>query len=294
MGILLMVAGVLLVVAGIAFPQEIDGQHYRRLKGGLAAGGVALLLIGIPLASYVGIPAGHRGVLLQFGAVKGVLSEGAHFIMPVMQGVERMEVRTQRSDAKAQAASKDLQIVHTDVAINFHLDPAQVGALYKTVGIGYDARVIQPAVQETLKAVVSRYTAEELIRNREQVKASVDTSLTQRLAVYNIAVEPGGVSLTNFDFSDEFNKAIEQKQVAQQESEKQRYVLSKAKMEAETAIAKAKGEAESHRVRAAALNSQGGAKVLAREWIEKWDGKLPVVGSSGGNIVDVRSLMTKE
>ena len=163
------------------------------------------------------------------------------------------------------------------------------------MGLDYQDRIIHPAVQETLKAVVARYTAEELIRLRDQVKSEVDTQLSARLLQYNIQVENGGVSLTNFNFSNEFNQAIESKQVAQQSAEKQKYVLAQAQMEAQTAVTKAKGEAEANRVKAQALNTQGGSKVLAREWIDKWDGHLPQVSTSGqGTIIDLRSLMADQ
>jgi len=115
--------------------------------------------------------------------------------------------------------------------------------------------------------------------------------LTDRLSPYHIVVETHGVSLTNFEFSPEFNQAIEAKQVAQQSAEKQKYILAQAQLEAQTAITAAKGEAEANRIKAQALNTQGGQKVLMRAWIDKWDGKLPTVSSSGGTIIDLKSLM---
>ena len=248
-------------------------------------------LLSIFFSAYFSVPAGHRGVLLNFGAVKGVMNEGIHFVTPFVQKVELMEVRTQKEEAKAAAASKDLQNVSTRVAINYHLNPLQVGDLYKNVGLDFAGRIIDPATQETVKAVVANYTAEELIRLRSKVKAEIDALLTQRLQSYNIVVEANGVSLTNFEFSDDFNKAIEQKQVAQQSAEKSKYELQKAEIDAKTAIARAEGEARSNRIKAEALNQNGGSKVLAREWIEKWDGHLPQVSTSGNLMINIDSLM---
>jgi regulator of protease activity HflC (stomatin/prohibitin superfamily) len=294
------VLGVILLVAAVVMPAKTRGQSgadiplggFRRMGGAL---GLLLMLVGVMESSYRSVPAGYRGVLLQFGAVQRVLPEGINFIIPFAQDVDLMEVRTQKAEAEAAAASKDLQVVKTNVAINYHVNPTTVGLLYKGVGTDYADRIIHPAVQETLKAVVAKYTAEELIRLRDQVKSEVDTGLASRLAVYNIVVEQGGVSLTNFDFSNEFNQAIEAKQVAQQSAEKQKYVLAQAQMEAQTAITKAKGEAEANRIKAGALNTQGGQKVLAREWIDKWDGHLPQVSTSGqGTIIDLRSLMSDQ
>jgi regulator of protease activity HflC (stomatin/prohibitin superfamily) len=281
-----------LALGGAAlFSADVKGVG-RKTLGGL---GVVALLISMVGTSYVSVPAGYRGVLLRFGAVSGVLGEGFHLVTPVIHSVVLMDVRTQKSAAKAAAASKDLQTVQSEVAVNYHISPAEVGNLYKRVGVFYEERVIEPAVQETLKAVVANYTAGNLIQFREKVKAEVDAALSKRLSYYNIQVEPGGVSLTNFDFSAEFNAAIEAKQVAQQDAEKQKYVLNRAQTEAQTAITIAKGEAEANRVKAIALNSSGGQKVLAREWIQKWDGKLPAVsGGNNSNLIDLRSLMAPE
>jgi regulator of protease activity HflC (stomatin/prohibitin superfamily) len=283
---ILIIIGVIALLTGI-FVRALF--RYRQL---LTGGGIVLIVCGILVASYVQVPAGYRGVLLQFGAVRGVLPEGANFIIPFMQDSEIMEVRTQKDVAQSlPASSQDMQEVKTDVAINYHIDPKDVGLLYKSVGIDYTERIIEPKVQETLKAIVAHYTAEQLIRMRDQVMIEVSDMLTDRLSPYHIVVETHGVSLTNFEFSPEFNQAIEAKQVAQQSAEKQKYILAQAQLEAQTAITAAKGEAEANRIKAQALNTQGGQKVLMRAWIDKWDGKLPTVSSSGGTIIDLKSLM---
>ena len=276
-----------MILAGFTLPHEQAGT-----KIAIRISGFILLIITLCWGSYYSVPAGHRGVLLQFGAVKGTMSEGANFVIPYAQSVEVMEVRTQKESAKASAASRDLQTVSASVAVNYHIDPATVGVLYKNVGKEFSTRIIDPAVQETVKAVVAQYTAEELVSKRQDVKAQIDNLLSDRLSRYNIIVEPGGVSLTNFDFSDEFNRAIERKQVAQQTAEQQKYELQKAKLEAETAIATAEGRAKAARIEAEALNSQGGNRVLMKQFLEKWDGKLPTVSGSGQSMIfDMKSLM---
>ncbi|MHB1460332.1 MAG: prohibitin family protein [Armatimonadota bacterium] len=253
---------------------------------------VVIVVIMILHASVVIVPAGYRGVLLRFGAVTGVLNEGMNIIVPFISSAEMIEVRTQKEQSSASAASRDMQTVQTTVAINFHLIPSKVGDLYKNVGIDYRVRIIDPAVQESLKQVTAKYSAEQLVTRRSEVKMQVEHEITMRLGKYDILVEPLGVSITDFSFSPEFNAAIEQKQVAQQETEKQKYVLEKADLERQTAVMKAKGEAESVKIKALALQAAGGNKVLAREWIDKWDGHLPTV--SGGNssyIMDLKSFM---
>lgn len=282
--------GLVLFIVSVAMR---DAAGKVPVKPILRTVGVVLFAIGLIAGSFVTVPAGYRGILLRFGAVSGDLTAGAHFIIPGVEHVEEMEVRTQKAEAKGSAASQDLQVVTTDLAINYHLKPSEVGRIYSTVGNdeAIRDRIIQPAAQEVLKAIVARYTAEQLIRQRDQVKQQVDDSLTTRLAAYNIMVEVNGVSLTNFEFSEQFNQAIESKQVAQQSAEQQKYVLAKAQMEAQTEIAKANGIAQANKIKAQALNSEGGQKVLAQAWIDKWDGHLPTVSGSGSQILDLRDLM---
>jgi len=254
---------------------------------------IVVIVVGFISSTIVIIPAGYRGVLLQFSAVRGVLSEGIHMIVPYINHVEMMEVRTQKEASDANAASKDLQMVSTTLALNFHVDPAKVGDLYRRVGTGFKARIIDPAVQESIKMVTAQFTAEQLIKNRSMVKTQVEADITSRLLAYDIIVEPMGLSITNFKFSPEFERAIEAKQVAQQDAEKQKYVLQMAELERQTQVTKAKGAAEAAKLNAQALQAQGGSKVLAREWIEKWDGHVPTVSGSGGGgvILDINSLM---
>jgi regulator of protease activity HflC (stomatin/prohibitin superfamily) len=259
--------------------------------------GILFVVVGILWASVVIVPAGYRGVLLRFGAVSGQLGEGINFIIPGVNSVVPMEVRTQKEASTATAASSDLQIVTTDLALNFRVDPDRVSHLFQTVGTEYKSRIIDPTVQESVKVVTTRYTAEELIRRRAQVKAEVEQEITGRLKAYDVIVDPEGLSITNFDFSPDFNQAIERKQVAQQEAEKQKYVLQQAELQKQTAIAQAQGVSEAAKLNAAALQVQGGSLVIAREWIDKWDGHLPSVSAGGGSnggggfIIDLGSLV---
>ncbi len=280
------VLGVLIAIASLMIPKSSV-----RFIIPMRIASVLLILIGAAGSAIVLVPAGYRGVLLQFGAVKGVLTEGIHLVVPGINTVEQLEVRTQKEQAEASAASRDLQTVQCTVALNYHVEPTGVGHLYQTVGSEYRFRVIDPAVHESLKVVTARYTAEDLIRLRDKVKSEVHTELVNRLRDYHVVVEPNGVSLTNFTFSQEFNSAIEQKQVAQQMAEKQKYILDQAKLEATTAITRARGLAESAKINAEALQTQGGKLVLAKDWIEKWDGHLPTVQSGSGMIIDVRELL---
>ncbi len=261
--------------------------------------GVLMIIGGLLMAAVVIVPSGNRGVLLRFGAAYGDLTEGIHLITPGMDSTVLMETRTQKEESKATAASRDLQTVTTSLALNFHVDPSRIASIYRNVGTEYNNRIIDPAVQESLKTVTAKYTAEELIKNRSQVKAEVEQDITARLKAYDIIVEPAGLSITNFDFSPEFNRAIEAKQVAQQEAEKQKYVLQQATLQKQTDVTKAEGTAQAAKLNAESLKVQGGALVIAREWIEKWDGRLPSVSAGGGSgaggmILDLSSLLKQE
>ncbi|MCB0825283.1 MAG: prohibitin family protein [Armatimonadetes bacterium] len=297
----LAVIGLLMIVFSFAVRPEDPLGKGPNLRGPITLmrfGGGLLVVVGVIGASLVIVKAGYSGVRLKFGAVNGQFQQGIHWITPGVETVTMMEVRTQKEESQATAASRDLQEVTTDLALNFKIDQDKAAELYASVGKDYKIRVIDPAVQEAIKVVTAQYTAEDLIRKRQEVKTLVETEITNRLKKYHLLVEPGGLSITNFKFSEEFNRAIEAKQVAQQEAEKQKYVLQQAELEKQTKIARAQGEAESAKLNAEALKVNGGSLVIAREWIEKWDGKLPQVsagasGSGGGGfIIDLKSLLT--
>lgn len=291
--------GLLIALAGFLIPKSnADTETEIALRKAAKGIGLFVAIVATAWAAFYIVPAGERGILLQFGAVQGVLGEGPHFVMPYVQQVERIEVRTQRVDTEnASAASKDLQIVHASVAVNYHVDPQSVGEIWKKLGRNYQQRVVDPAVTESLKAVTAQYTAEELVKLRETVKGQVQNQITERLRPYNILVEPNGVSITNFDFSAQFNEAIEQKQVSQQKAEQQKYILAQAKLQAETMVTEAKGRAEAARINAQALQQQGGEKLLMREWIEAWKAggsQVPTIVGGGQNMfmLDLKQLQS--
>lgn len=285
---------VLFVLSFAVTASTPPGADRAKLAGaawGLRVIGLLVMVGGSFGTSVVQVPSGNVGILLRFGAVQGVLREGIHVIVPGVNSVVTMETRTQKEESEATAASRDLQVINTKLALNFRIDPDKAADLYRNLGTQYKARIIDPAVQESLKVVTSKYTAEDLIRQRARVKNEVEEEITKRLQAYNILVDPQGLSIVNFDFSPEFNKAIEAKQVAQQEAEKQKWVLQRAELQRQTDVALAQGQSQAARLNAEALRVQGGALVVAREWIEKWDGKLPTMASGDSVIVDVNGLL---
>ena len=232
-----------------------------------------ILLIG---TMFYTVQAGNRGVLMTFGKVDlNSKGEGLHMKIPLVQTVKKMEVKTQKYEADASSASKDLQIVSTKIAVNYHLLPERVPEIYQELGLGYNDRLTQPAVQEVVKAITATYTAEELITKRPQVKEDIKFALQERLNPRGIIVED--ISLTEFDFSDSFNDAIEAKVTAEQEKLKAEMDLQRIKVESDQIIASAIGKAEAISIESKALREN--PDILQMRAIEKWDGVLSLVAS---------------
>lgn len=236
--------------------------------------GLILLIIVISLKPFVIISAGEKGVVLNWGAVsEKVLDEGLQFRIPVQQKIVILDVKIQKEEIVAGAASKDLQVVNAKIALNYHLDPLFVNLLIKNIGVDYKIRIIDPAIQEAVKAATAKYTAEELITKRPLVKEDIKNLLLSRLAKEFIMVDE--ISITDFDFSHSFNAAIEAKVTAEQEALQAKNILEKVKFQAEQRIAQATAEAEAIRIQAESISKQGGDNYVQMKAIEKWDGKLP-------------------
>jgi prohibitin 2 len=243
----------------------------------------AILVFFLFLTPWVQIGAGERGVVLNFGAVqKNVLDEGLHFRVPIMQRVVPMDVKVQKAETDAAAASADLQDVSSTVAINYHIIPDRANIVYQAIGIQFKERIIDPAVLEVVKAVTAKYTAEELITKRPAVSDAMKLSLTERLLEHNIAVD--AFSIVGFSFSKIFMEAIESKQTAEQLALKAKRDLDRIKIEAEQTITAAKAEAESLRLQRANISPDliELRKIEANlRAIDKWNGILPQVTGGG-------------
>ncbi len=261
----------------------------NKSKSAILLGVVTVILIVLALNSFVIVNAGQRGIVLQLGAVRPVvLDEGMHFKLPFVQTVIPVEVRVQKSQSDQTAASKDLQIVTTTVAVNFHLEPSQVNKLYQIVGLSYGERIVDPAIGESVKAITAQYTAEELISKRSEVSSKIKETLSAKLATYYMVLDE--INITEFKFSEEFNNAIEQKQIAEQQALKASLDLQRIEIEAKQKIEQAKAEAESLRLQKQEVTPE---LVKLREIeaqmkaIEKWDGKLPNVTGGAVPFIEV-------
>ncbi|MEG4456599.1 prohibitin family protein [Microcoleus sp. N9_A1] len=244
-------------------------------------GGIVFIIAALIFKPFAIVGAGERGVMMRFGKVQdAILDEGIHPILPIVTSVKTLSVRVQKTDLKADAASKDLQSITTDLAVNWNVDPAKVNQVFQQVGDEEQivASILSPAISEVLKAATSKKTAEEIITKRTELKTEIDNSLKKRLEPYGVIVRD--VSLIDFGFSPEFSKAIESKQIAEQEAKQAEFTVKKATQDAQAEINRAKGKAEAQRLQRQTLT----AEILQQQAIEKWNGQFPTVMGGGGTL----------
>ena len=234
---------------------------------------IALFILYV-ISPFTIVNTGHRGVITRFGAVGRVLAEGIHWKIPIVESMREIDVRTTKMEVKTVAYSKDLQVVETVLALNYHPNPDEVGKLFQEVGIEYELRIIDPTLQESFKAAAANFTAQELIEQRPHVKEQIRISLLERLSSRHIIVDD--FSITDFSFSDQFEAAVEAKQKAQQDALRAENDLKRVQFEAEQRITQAKAEAEAIRIQAQAITQQGGQNYVQLKAVEKWNGVLPV------------------
>ena len=260
---------------------------FERWFAGLVAG-AAVFLLSIVMGSFTIISAGHTGVQVTFGEVNMTpLSEGVHFVNPV-SSIKDVDVRLQKAELKgASAGTKDLQQVHTDIVVQYRLNASKVPHIYKEFGLNVDDKVLGPGINEAFKSITGHYTSEELITKRDEVSMAITEHLRSKMAPFNIDVS--GVSLVNFGFSADYQKAIESKVIATQNKLKAEQDLERIKVEAASRVAQAKGEAEAISIQAQAIQSNGGQNYVQLQWIQKWDGNLPntVVNGNAGMMLNV-------
>ena len=261
-----------------------------------------LAVLAIVLAnSFTVVEAGHTGVLVTLGKVnETVLQEGIHMKVPFIQQCVKIDNRIVKLEVQTEAFSKDLQSVMTTLAINYRVDTAKSYSIYKNIGANYEAVLVTPAVNEVLKAITAKYTAEESVTNRALISDGLVDGLNEKLNAIGLYVTD--VNIINFDFSEAFITAIEEKQVAQQkllkaETEKQTAIKNaeaegetiriKANAEADQIKIKADAEAAANKVIAASLTPQ----VIENKKLEKWDGVLPRVTGGASTFVSVDDIV---
>ena len=260
-----------------------------KIKKYIILGVAALLVVFLAFNAFTIVDAGHTGVVVTMGKVnEGVLQEGMHFKIPFIQNVVKIDNRIQKLEVQTEAFSKDLQSVDTTLAINYRVDTAKSYSIYKNIGANYESVLVTPAVNEVLKAITATYTAEETVTNRALISDGLVEGLNDKLNSIGLYVTD--VNIIDFDFSEAFITAIEEKQVAQQqllkaETEK-KTAITNAEADAEAAKVRAEGEAEANKTLSQSLT----AEVIENKKIEKWNGELPRVTGDGGTIIDFGSV----
>lgn len=259
--------------------------------------GLVGLLIAFP--SLIGnVKTGEVGIKTTWGKITSTnLKEGVQLKTP-WQKIEKMNIKVQKyeNETAMETSTKDMQIVNSIiVSVNYQLDEDKAVDMYRAVGTNYDSVILEPSIQESIKGAISQYNAEELVTNRNAVSEAISMQLSEKVEDYGLKIL--NVSLKNFDFSAEYNKAIEQKTVAEQNTQTAKQNAERQKVEAEAKLEVAKTEAERKKVEAEAEAEANRIKektitdeILMQEYIEKWNGELPKIVGSDGNIFDVSSM----
>jgi regulator of protease activity HflC (stomatin/prohibitin superfamily) len=251
--------------------------------------GVAFLLLLLSLALY-SVPAGYVGIVTRWGAVQRIVQPGLGIKIPVAEAVHRMSVQTQKDEIEATSASSNLQTVSAIIAVNYRLDGQHASAVYQSIGMNYQDKVVAPAIQNAFKSATAKYTAENLIKMRESVRIDAETELQKQLEPYHIIVE--NFNIINFDFSPEYNASIEAKQVMEQNVQTAKLELEKARVEAEQRVVEAQGQADAQK----ALNDTGAltAEYLQYLFLSRWNGILPEVISGATPVFDIGNYIPEE
>jgi regulator of protease activity HflC (stomatin/prohibitin superfamily) len=255
------------------------------------------LLILVSLSACTIVGPGRRGISITLGTASDeVKSEGIYLWVPFIRSVKKMNVQIQKAETESESASKDMQKVIAKVATNWSIEPVKVVNIYKTIGDEEDIelRVIDPTVNEVMKAATAKLTAEEILTKRMQLKHDIDELVRERLSKYGVIVHD--VSLVNMTFTEKFNHAVESKQVAEQESKQAQYEAEKltvqakgriaiARADAESKILEAKAEAEANKMKQSTITPN----LIRFELIKRWNGKLPTVSGGGsGTFLNIK------
>jgi len=258
-------------------------------KGGIKKLIIRLVIIVFAIitifASFKTIKSGEVGLKVRFGKiVDSSLKEGFNLKIPYIEKIVKVNIKVQKIENDVSGASKDLQDINAKIAVNYHISSDSASTLYKKVGNDYAETVLNPAIQESIKSILSQYTAEEVITTRNVVSQKALETLQSKVKQYGIVIDD--FNIINLSFSAEYSKAIEEKQVAEQQVQTAKQQLEKSKIESERKIVEAEAEAKANELKKKTLSKE----LIEKEFIEKWDGKLPSV-TGGNSFFDISSLL---
>lgn len=236
-------------------------------------------------SSFKTIKSGEVGLKVRFGKiVNSSLQEGFNLKIPYIEKIVKVNVKVQKVELTTESSSKDLQTIQTLLAVNYNVDKQQAPTLYKNVGDDYEQIILVPAIQESIKAVMSKFTAEETITKRNDVSDLCLEEIQNKVEKYGINIDD--FNIIDLDFSEEYSKAIEEKQVAEQKVLTAKQQLEKSKIESEKKIVEAEAEAKANELKKKTLTQE----IIMQDFINKWNGELPKVSSSN-NIFDISSIL---
>lgn len=250
----------------------------------VVVGAIGLFGIITLFGSFKTIKSGEVGLKVRFGKiVDNSLNEGFNFKIPYIEKIVKVNIKVQKAELTAESSTKDMQIINSAIAVNYRVDNKKASYLYKTVGNSYEETILNPAIKESFKNAIAQYNAEEITTKRGEVSISCLQTIQEKVAKYGIVVED--FNLTDFSFSDEYTKAIEEKQVAEQKVETAKQELEKSKVDAEKKIIEAEATNKANEL----LKQNTTDEVLMKQFIEKWDGKLPET-YAGQDIMSIFNL----
>lgn len=229
----------------------------------ISIGVIVFVLVITLFSSFTTIKSGEVGLKTRFGKiVNSSISEGLNLKVPYIEKIVKVNIKVQKSEMQIESSTKDLQIVNTIVAVNYRVNPDKAVSLYKEVGNNYVETVLNPAIKESIKSAIAQYNAEEITVSRAIVSKSCLEAIQLKVEKYGIIVED--FNLTDFSFSEEYTKAIEAKQIAEQN-------LERSKLESEQKLIEAKATKEANELLQKSLTDE----LLTQQFIEKWNGQLP-------------------
>lgn len=238
---------------------------------------IIIFVLVTALCSFQTIKSGEVGLKVRFGKIVDTqLNEGLNLKIPYIEQIVKVNIKVQKIELDTESSSKDLQTIETTLAVNYRINSDKATYLYRTVGNSYENTILEPAIKESIKASIAKYTAAEVITERAEVSDLCMQELQNKVEKYGITID--NFNITNLSFSDEYSKAIEEKQVAEQK-------LEKAKLEAEAKLVEAQATKKANDLLKQSLTDN----LIAKEFIEKWDGKLPTT-YAGKDILSIFNL----
>lgn len=229
--------------------------------------GIIIAFIAI-MSSFSIIETGERGVVLRLGEYKYTMNEGLNFKAPFIDSVYKMQIRDRSYNSDVEVSSKDMQTIKISSSLVYSLDSQKVGDIYRRYGNNIESTIIKPTVAEVINATIAQYPIEEFVSKRDEISKKIMGTIRTRLS--DIGIDIKSFLITNHDFSDDYNKAIEQKKIAEQAAITAEYNKQKAQL-----------DSEANKYRNEGLSKY----VLMEKFLDKWDGHMPkVLTGNDGNM----------